>query len=1162
MKNCIILFLLVITILPLDLTCQVPESGQQQKKVALVIGNGNYSTSVLANPENDARAMTAVLKKLDFTVQSYTNLEQKDLKKAIDDFSVVLKDAYVALFYYAGHGIQSGGLNYLVPVDATLQTEAHVEYDCVPADRVMALIEESGARIKIMILDACRNNPFEGSWTRAASGKGLASMKAPNNTFIAYSTAPGSTALDGSGNNSLYTSALLESIILPNLTIDQVFQNVGRIVSQKSDNKQIPWKSSSLIMDFYFNKENTTNSEVEGADYFLDPRDNKNYKTVKIGSQYWTQRNLNYLTFNNGDTIPEIKNLAAWLSAKSPASCVYNNISSSEYRYGRLYNKYTAMDVRNLCPAGWHIPTNSDWDQLIMELGGSGEAGGKMKETGNGNWISPNIAATNSTGFSALPSGSRDDKNDYINLGRYAGFFSSDGSVRSLTTESGSIQYDTLVSLTNGYSIRCVKGRNPLAKTDTATSISARSATLNGKVNPNQLYTEISFEYGNSTDYGLSVSAMQSPAGGSVPAYVSAEVPDLKPGAKYHFRVKASNISGVTYGDDQTFTTIVPPSAVTKAATSISASAALLKGLVKSNNNAKTVVTFEYGTSTDYGNTVTANPSPVTGNDTITVSYSLTGLAESTSYYFRVKAEASNVVTMGENQTFSTLRLPISETDTANAVASSSATLRGTVNFGNLLTKVSFEYGTTDHYGKSIDAGAGTVISNSKSLFSVPVKGLMPDSNYHYRIKAENIAGTTYGNDMTFRTPGVLEDFSGNIYKTIYIGKQVWMAENLRTTKFNDGTSIPLVTSEKAWSRLKKPGYCWYNNDTSFNSVTGVLYNWYTVNSYKLCPAGWHPPSNAEWSTLVDYVGEASIAGGAMKEAGTSHWQKPNEGATNESGFTALPGGSRDLTGSFVYYGLKAMWWSAEDSSAKNAWFQSVDFTSERITSYQFSKTEGYSVRCIRDEQITVAKKDTTEIEEPDFIIDPRDNFKYQTVKMGGQLWMVENLRATKFNDNTEIPLVIDKISWNRLESPAYCWYENLEAYKTYGALYNWNAVITGKLCPVGWHIPTDEDWTALINMLGGRYNAAGYLKEYGNAHWEKPNSGFVNTYNFKALPGGYRDENGEFFNIGKYGYWWSPLKSSKASGEYQILYYGNNIVNSKSNKNKPIGLSVRCIKD
>jgi hypothetical protein len=262
-KKRVIILLIFSSLLTFNGYSQLSDSVQVQKKAALVIGNGAYLSSMLTNPENDARAISGVLKKIGFEVSEYENLNQSQMKKAIDDFGMKLKNYDVGLFFYAGHGIQSKGYNYLIPVDAYLQSETQVEYDCVQADRILGYMEESGAKVKIMILDACRNNPFERSWTRAASGKGLATMNAPIGTIIGYATAPGSTASDGSGKNGLYTSALLESIIIPGISISQMFQNVGRIVSQKSEKQQIPWISSSLTADFYFNNQGMPNPVIQ-----------------------------------------------------------------------------------------------------------------------------------------------------------------------------------------------------------------------------------------------------------------------------------------------------------------------------------------------------------------------------------------------------------------------------------------------------------------------------------------------------------------------------------------------------------------------------------------------------------------------------------------------------------------------------------------------------------------------------------------------------------------------------------------------------------------------------------------------------------------------------------------------------------------------------------
>ena len=137
---------------------------------------------------------------------------------------------------------------------------------------------------------------------------------------------------------------------------------------------------------------------------------------------------------------------------------------------------------------------------------------------------------------------------------------------------------------------------------------------------------------------------------------------------------------------------------------------------------------------------------------------------------------------------------------------------------------------------------------------------------------------------------GSMTDKDGNTYKTIQIGTQTWMAENLKTTKYNDRTSIPLVTDATSWSNLSTPACCWQDNVPARKVTYGVLYNWYTVNTGKLCPSGWHVPSDAEWNVLTDYLGGENIAGGKLKESGFKHWNKPNTGATNETHFSALSG--------------------------------------------------------------------------------------------------------------------------------------------------------------------------------------------------------------------------------------------------------------------------------
>ncbi|GAB4420413.1 MAG: hypothetical protein OHK0039_34020 [Bacteroidia bacterium] len=226
----------------------------RERRLALVIGNGQYAyAGSLRNPVNDARAMQQALESLGFTVLRYENCGQAALRRAIDEFGRQLANYDMGLFFYAGHGVQVGGNNYLIPVDAQLNNENDVEYDCVRADRVLGKMEAAGSKTNLVILDACRDNPFERSWSRSTGGgQGLAFMNAPSGSLIAYATSPGNTASDGSGTNGLYTSALLKHISTPGITVEQVFKRTRSSVVEQSAGKQTPWESTSLTGEFYF----------------------------------------------------------------------------------------------------------------------------------------------------------------------------------------------------------------------------------------------------------------------------------------------------------------------------------------------------------------------------------------------------------------------------------------------------------------------------------------------------------------------------------------------------------------------------------------------------------------------------------------------------------------------------------------------------------------------------------------------------------------------------------------------------------------------------------------------------------------------------------------------------------------------------------------------
>jgi len=225
-------------------------SGDGRPRIALVVGNSSYVSSPLKNPANDARTMTISLRRLGFVVDERTNLTYQELNKSIEAFGRKLKSGGIGLFYYAGHGMQVQGNNYLIPVDAQIEDENEVRFKAIDAGLVLAKMEQARSDVNIVILDACRDNPFSRSF-RSAS-RGLASMDAPGGTFIAYATAPGKTAADGGSRNGLYTAELVKVLETPGLTLEQVFKRTLKAVREKSGNRQTPWMASNLEGEFYF----------------------------------------------------------------------------------------------------------------------------------------------------------------------------------------------------------------------------------------------------------------------------------------------------------------------------------------------------------------------------------------------------------------------------------------------------------------------------------------------------------------------------------------------------------------------------------------------------------------------------------------------------------------------------------------------------------------------------------------------------------------------------------------------------------------------------------------------------------------------------------------------------------------------------------------------
>jgi uncharacterized protein (TIGR02145 family) len=502
-------------------------------------------------------------------------------------------------------------------------------------------------------------------------------------------------------------------------------------------------------------------------------------------------------------------------------------------------------------------------------------------------------------------------------------------------------------------------GKIPVAITLAASNISLQEATLNGTVNANDLSTSVSFEYGLTQTYGSTVSASPAQVNGNTNISTSSLISGLEVGTLYHYRVKAENSLGTVYGSDLTFTNLGKiPTAVTQNASTISNDGAILNGTVNA-NYLSTTVTFEYGLTQSYGSTISAIPRQVTGSLTYNVYVSISGLTPATVFHFRIKAVNYLGTVYSNDLTFKTLGdVPSIVTNSAIQILATSARLIGSVNANIFTTLVTFDFGESASYGNTVTADQNPINGYINTNVSASISGLNSETTYHFRIKAVNALGTSYGNDIVFKTPpGIIKDVDGNSYTAVGIGSQIWMMQNLLTTRFNDGTPIQLVTDDIKWAGLRTPAYCWYsNNETKYKNVYGALYNGDVIDTKEtvgknVCPMGWHTPSITEWSELISSIGGAQFAKKLM-ESGTAHWVPPNSDATNETLFTGLPGGSRPREFSSIGTGASFIS-SSNVSDYVLLYVYLVVLTEEegaRVFVYDYvEKSIGGSIRCIMD---------------------------------------------------------------------------------------------------------------------------------------------------------------------------------------------------------------------
>ena len=439
----------------------------------------------------------------------------------------------------------------------------------------------------------------------------------------------------------------------------------------------------------------------------------------------------------------------------------------------------------------------------------------------------------------------------------------------------------------------------------------------------------------------------------------------LSPNTTYYISVYATNSVGTAYFILAPFKSLANiPVLTTTTLSSVSANSFISGGNII--NDGGSPVTSRGVCWSKTQNPTVSDLKTTDGTGTGSFTSSVTGLASDLAYFVRAYATNSIGTAYGNLVTNSAIVNPNITTTAITLITSTTASCGGTISTdgGNSIWSrgvcwSTFQNPTTK---ESKTADGATIGKYSSSLTD-----LLPNTTYYVRAYYYDGFNTNYGGQTSFTTSdypncGTVLDVDGNIYKTVTIGSQCWLRENLKTTKYNDGKIIHLITDSVSWNLDTIGAYCWYNNDElTYKSKYGALYNWHTVNTKKLCPTGWHVPSDNEWSELFNYLGGDAIAGGKLKEAGLTHWLSPNKGATNETGFTALPGGWRytfftlDDQPQSYFNGLRMFegvnmygyWWSSTGYSTYLAYSRYLGYGINEAGKYDRGKRPGFSVRCV-----------------------------------------------------------------------------------------------------------------------------------------------------------------------------------------------------------------------
>ena len=688
-------------------------------------------------------------------------------------------------------------------------------------------------------------------------------------------------------------------------------------------------------------------------------------------------------------------------------------------------------------------------------------------------------------------------------------------------------------------------GQPPAATTQSATNVAATSATLNGLVNANYASTTVTFDYGTTTTYGSSETAVTSPVTGNINTSVSANISGLNPGTIYHYRIKAVSSLGTAFGDDMTLKTLGQlPTVVTLPATDVQSTTATLNGIVNA-NYLPTVFSFEYGLSTSYDNFASPVSNQITGFTDVSVSINLTGLPRGIIYHYRVKATNWLGTTYGDDVTFTASgQVPTVTTTVPSSVTNTTALSGGTITSdgGATVTLRGVCWSTSEN--PTVALITKTTDGTGTGTFTSSITGLTANTTYHVRAYATNSIGTAYGSDLTFTA------------------NQVVLATLTTTAPYNitrhtasSGGNI----SSAGGGNISTRGVCWSatanpttaDNTTADGSGTG---------SFSSSIAGLE--ANTYYHVRAYAVNEAGTAYGndvRFETAYTIPTVTTNDASnitftTATSGGNVLLQGGEDVTAKGVCWNTTGTPTIIDSHTTDGAGLGSYTSNMTGLTANTTYYVRAYATNI---EGTAYGNETSFKTLFPDCgTVTDADGNTYNTVIIGTQCWTAENLEATHFNDGTPIP------------SFGYKWYNNdsMMFKPAYGALYTFGLFdieYGGRLdlCPTGWHIPSDNEWTILTTYLGGNDIAGSKLKEMGLQHWSSPNSDATNETGFTALPGGYF-YYGTFHDIGNEGRWWTSSGGSGDNAYCRIMSSDSPGVTRSYDGYKSDYYSIRCVKD